>query len=308
MGAPPFLMVFSALVGTGYQLFMLVFCVIFLSIAGSLYITRGATSTAVIVCYSFTAFFAGYGSASHYKRYGGENWQRTLFLTAVLFPFFAFGLVFFLNFIAILYSSSAAIPFGSMLAVLAIWAFIAVPLTVAGSLIGRNLHAKGDFPCRVTHLRRPIPEGKWYTQPWVIGLFGGILPFGSIFIEMYFVFTSFWNYKFYYVYGFMFLVYCILVIVTVCVTIVSTYFMLNAEDYRWHWTSFFSGASTAIYVYLYAIYYFFYKTHMFGFFQTTFYFGYMFLFSTGLFILCGTVGFFGSSLFVHQIYQNIKSD
>ncbi len=29
----------------------------------------------------------------------------------------------------------------------------------------------------------------------------GVLPFGSIFIEMYFVFTSFWNYKFYYVYG-----------------------------------------------------------------------------------------------------------
>jgi hypothetical protein len=24
---------------------------------------------------------------------------------------------------------------------------------------------------------------------------GGLLPFGSIFIEMYFVFTSFWNYK-----------------------------------------------------------------------------------------------------------------
>ena len=24
---------------------------------------------------------------------------------------------------------------------------------------------------------------------------GGLLPFGSIFIEMYFIFTSFWNYK-----------------------------------------------------------------------------------------------------------------
>ena len=51
-------------------------------------------------------------------------------------------------------------------------------------------------------------------------MLGGILPFGSIFIEMYFVFTSFWNYKFYYVYGFMFLVFLILTIVTVCVTIV----------------------------------------------------------------------------------------
>lgn len=62
---------------------------------------------------------------------------------------------------------------------------------------------------------------------------GGILPFGSIFIEMYFMFTAFWHYKYYYVYGFALLVYIILNIVTICVTIVSTYFLLNSEDYRW---------------------------------------------------------------------------
>ena len=50
----------------------------------------------------------------------------------------------------------------------------------------------------------------------------------------YFIFTSFWQYKIYYVFGFMLLVYFILVIVTVCVTIVSSYFLLNAEDYRWY--------------------------------------------------------------------------
>ena len=66
-------------------------------------------------------------------------------------------------------------------------------------------------------------------EPWVIILFGGVLPFGSIFIEMYFIFTSFWAYKIYYVYGFMLLVFVILSIVTVCVTIVCTYFLLNAE-------------------------------------------------------------------------------
>ena len=59
-----------------------------------------------------------------------------------------------------------------------------------------------------------------------------------IFIEMYFIFTSFWNYKFYYVYGFMFLVFLILLVVTICVTIVTTYVLLNAEDYRWHWNAF----------------------------------------------------------------------
>lgn len=68
---------------------------------------------------------------------------------------------------------------------------------------------------------------------WVITLMGGVLPFGSIFIEMYFIFTSFWAYKIYYVYGFMLLVIIILAIVTVCVTVVCTYFLLNAEVRGW---------------------------------------------------------------------------
>ena len=97
-----------------------------------------------------------------------------------------------------------------------------------------------------------------FMEPLVIIILGGVLPFGSIFIEMwatqldysvtvyhyldslflfylgrYFIFTSFWAYKIYYVFGFMFLVFLILAIVTVCVTIVCTYFLLNAEDYRW---------------------------------------------------------------------------
>ncbi len=50
----------------------------------------------------------------------------------------------------------------------------------------------------------------------------------------------------YYVYGFMLLVFLILAIVTVCVTIVGTYFLLNAENYHWQWTSFCAAASTAL--------------------------------------------------------------
>ncbi len=44
----------------------------------------------------------------------------------------------------------------------------------------------------------------------------------------------------------MLLVFVILVIVTVCVTIVGTYFLLNAENYRWQWTAFSSAGSTSL--------------------------------------------------------------
>ena len=106
----------------------------------------------------------------------------------------------------------------------------------------------------------------------------------------------------------MMLVYLILVIVTVCTTIVAIYFLLNAENYQWQWISFTASGSTACYIFLYSVYYFFWKTKMNGFLQISFYFGYMALFCIAFFIMCGTLGHAGTAIFVKRIYQNIKSD
>ncbi|MCD9638811.1 Transmembrane 9 super member 1 [Datura stramonium] len=283
------LVLLSALVGTGAQLALLVLLVILLAIVGMLYVGRGAIVTTFIVCYALTSFISGYVSGAMYSRNGGKSWIKSMILTASLFPFLCFGIGFVLNTIAIFYGSLAAIPFGTMVVVFVIWAFISFPLALLGTVVGRNWSGAPNNPCRVKTIPRPIPVKKWYLTPSVISLMGGLLPFGSIFIEMYFVFTSFWNYKVYYVYGFMLLVFLILIVVTVCVTIVGTYFLLNAENYHWQWTSFFSAASTAVYVYLYSVYYYYVKTKMSGFFQTSFYFGYTLMFCLGLGILCGTM-------------------
>lgn len=305
---PRNLVILSAVVGTGAQLAMLILLVILLAIIGMLYVGRGAIVTTFIVCYALTSFISGYVSGGLYSRSGGKKWIKSMILTASLFPFMCFSIGFVLNTIAIFYGSLAAIPFGTMVVVFVIWAFISFPLALLGTVVGRNWSGAPNNPCRVKTIPRPIPEKKWYLTPSVVSLMGGLLPFGSIFIEMYFVFTSFWNYKVYYVYGFMLLVFVILLIVTVCVTIVGTYFLLNAENYHWQWTSFFSAASTALYVYLYSIYYYHMKTKMSGFFQTSFYFGYTAMFCLGLGILCGAVGYLGSTLFVRRIYRNIKCD
>lgn len=216
-------------------------------------------STAMFV-YAATSPINGYFGGSLYARQGGRVWIRQMLLSAFLVPVFVCGTVFLINFIAIYYHASRAIPFGTMVAVACICLFVILPLTLIGTVVGRNMDGQPDFPCRVNAVPRPIPEKKWFMEPAVIVLLGGILPFGSIFIEMYFIFTSFWAYKIYYVYGFMLLVFVILMTVTVCVTIVCTYFLLNAEDYRWQWTSFLSAFSTSGYVYLYSMYYFFFKT------------------------------------------------
>uniref|UniRef100_A0A8C9EXR8 Transmembrane 9 superfamily member n=1 Tax=Pavo cristatus TaxID=9049 RepID=A0A8C9EXR8_PAVCR len=269
-------LIFSSLIGSGCQIFAVSLIVIVVAMIEDLYTERGSMLSTAIFVYAATSPVNGYFGGSLYARQGGRRWIKQMFIGAFLIPAMVCGTAFFINFIAIYYHASRAIPFGTMVTAFTIIIYFLISFR--------------------------------FMEPAVIVCLGGILPFGSIFIEMYFIFTSFWAYKIYYVYGFMMLVLVILCIVTVCVTIVCTYFLLNAEDYRWQWTSFLSAASTAIYVYMYSFYYYFFKTKMYGLFQTSFYFGYMAVFSTALGIMCGAIGYMGTSAFVRKIYTNVKID
>eukprot|EP01126_Amoeba_proteus_P001950 TRINITY_DN10607_c0_g1_i13.p1 TRINITY_DN10607_c0_g1~~TRINITY_DN10607_c0_g1_i13.p1 ORF type:complete len:229 (-),score=33.35 TRINITY_DN10607_c0_g1_i13:349-1035(-) len=228
-----------------------------------------------------------------------------MFLTGSIFPIIIFVGAFLLNFIALYYDSLAHIPFGTMMVMLLLWVFVVMPLTLCGVLVGRSV---SDESTLVTPIPKVIPSKQTYQSLWFHLVFGGLFPFGSIFIEMYFVFTAFWQLKYYYVFGFLLLVYIILIIVTACSSVISTYFLLNSEDYRWQWVSFATGASTSAYVYLYAVYYFMNKTRMTGFLQTSFYFGYMGMFCYGFALLTGAIGFLGSQVFVKQIFTYIHVD
>jgi len=297
-----------ALVGVGHQLLLMIFGVLFCALAGTLYIGRGAVMNLGVFFYAITAFASGYKSGSMYAQSRGQHWKMVMMLTALVFPMFLVSVSFGLNVIAHMYQAILSVHYTSLAAVVAIWFVTALPLTVVGTMLGRNWNGTPNLPCRISGIPGYLPKKKWFLEWKVMIPAGGILPFGSIFIEMYFVFSSFWNYKFYYVYGFMFLVMSMLIVVCACVAIVATYFLLNAEDYNWQWNSFLSVASTSFYVLMYAVYFYLTKTKMHGFFQISFYCGYVLVFCSTIFIVCGTVGFLGADAFVRRIYRDIKSD
>jgi transmembrane 9 superfamily member 3 len=279
--APPFLLLFTALIGTGAQLLVLSAFLMLIAIISSLYMKPGGVVSVGLTVYAFSSLANGYASGAFYHQFFyprvSKDWIRAMVMSSALLPTVIFVTVFFINALAVTYGTTYAIPFVTIVQVILVWFFVSCPLAVLGTILGRHGAAKRGFPCRVNKFPREVPEARWYLRPPVMIALTGILPFGSIFIEMYFIFASFWNYKFYYVYGFMLLVFLILCVVTLCVTIVCTYFLLNAENYRWHWTSFAAAGSTALYVFLYAIYFYFFKTNMTGFLQTCFYFGYMYV-------------------------------
>eukprot|EP00955_Chlamydomonas_euryale_P108863 365885-Chlamydomonas_euryale.AAC.14 len=56
-------------------------------------------------------------------------------------------------------------------------------------------------PELAAQIPRQVPEQPWYLHPAVVCAIGGILPFGAIFIELFFILTSFWMQQFYYLFG-----------------------------------------------------------------------------------------------------------
>ncbi|KAG0229137.1 hypothetical protein B0O80DRAFT_391213 [Mortierella sp. GBAus27b] len=306
--APPYPMLLSIIVGNGSQMFLMASVTILFAALGFLSPSnRGSLATVMIVFYMFFGIVAGFVSARLYKMFGGEAWKRNVVGTAFLFPSIIFGGFVALNFFLIGAKSSGAVPFGTMVGLVALWFLVSTPLSVVGSYLGFQ-RSKIETPVRANQIPRQIPDQVFYLRPIPAMMIGGILPFGAIFIELYFILNSIWFHKIYYVFGFLFLVFGILILTCAEVTILMCYFHLCAEDYHWWWRAFFTSGASAIYIFLYSIMYYFTTLQIESFTSIVLYFGWTAIMSLMFLVLSGAIGFFSTFLFVRKIYGSIKID
>jgi transmembrane 9 superfamily protein 2/4 len=139
-----------------------------------------------------------------------------------------------LNFFLIGAGSSAAVPFTTILALIFMFFLVSVPLCFVGAYLGFK-KPRIEAPVRTNQIPRQIPEQPFYLRTWTAILMGGILPFGAIFIELYFIMNSIWGQQIYYVFGFLFFVGLILLITCAEVTILMCYFQLCAEVFTFYY-------------------------------------------------------------------------
>ncbi|KAJ4958526.1 hypothetical protein NE237_025637 [Protea cynaroides] len=295
-------------VGTGFQFFGMLLVTMIFALLGFLSPSnRGGLMTAMLLLWVFMGLFAGYFSACLYKMFKGTEWKKIALRTAFMFPGVVFVIFFVLNALIWGQKSSGALPFGTMFALVFLWFGISVPLVFVGSYIGFKKPAIED-PVKTNKIPRQIPEQAWYMNPVFSILIGGILPFGAVFIELFFILTSIWLHQFYYIFGFLFIVFVILVVTCAEITIVLCYFQLCSEDYLWWWRSYLTSGSSALYLFLYATFYFFTKLEITKLVSGVLYFGYMLIFSYAFFVLTGTIGFCACFWFTRLIYSSVKID
>lgn len=92
--------------------------------------------TCALVLYVCLGTPAGYVSARVYKSFGGNKWKSNVLLTSMLTPGIVFCLFFIMNLVLWGEGSSAAVPFSTLVALLALWWGVSVPLTFVGAYFG----------------------------------------------------------------------------------------------------------------------------------------------------------------------------
>lgn len=147
MRTPKNPLMLSVFLGNGAQLFFMTGITLIFALFGFLSPSiRGSLSSAMFILYTILGFVGGYVSARVYKTFGGDAWKLNILLTPVLVPGFVFGTFFLLNLFVWFKGSSGAVPFTTMLVVLAIWFVISVPLSFAGSWAGFRRAVSDFFP------------------------------------------------------------------------------------------------------------------------------------------------------------------
>lgn len=304
VNAPMLLAVFS---GTGAQLLSMLFPTIFFAALGFMNPSRrGRLIVAQLLLFVLAGGVAGYVSARLYKTFKGKSWYMNTILTALLFPGIVFGVFFVIDIVAASQGSSDAVPFWTIALLLFLWLGFATPLVFVGAYVGYTRDAI-DFPVGTSGIPRQIPDQPFFMWFPCTVVICGIVPYGSCVLELHQILAAVWQDQYYYVFAFLLVVFCILLITSAEITVLFCYFQLCSEDHHWWWRSFANGGGSALWVILYGVSYFrSLETNSFA--AYVLYFGYMAVGCIGLFLTTGFVGLYTSLWFNKTIFASIKID
>ncbi|KAK4404243.1 Transmembrane 9 superfamily member 11 [Sesamum angolense] len=264
------------MVGDGVQILgMAVVTILFAALGFMSPASRGTLITGMLFFYMILGIAAGYVAVRLWRTIlGGANkgWFSVAWRVACFFPGISFLILTTLNFLLWGSMSTGAIPFSLFVVLILLWFCISVPLTLVGGFFGaRAPHI--EYPVRTNQIPREIPAQKYPS--WLLVLGAGTLPFGTLFIELFFIMSSIWM----------------------------------GRDWRWWWKSFFASGSVAIYIFLYSVNYLIFDLKsLSGPVSATLYLGYSLFMVLAIMLATGTVGFLSSFWFVHYLFSSVKLD
>lgn len=268
---------------------------------------KGQILTSIILLYVLCGSIAGFVSSRIYKFCEASNWKMNSIATATALPALFVSMFTLLNIFLSIVGAATAVSFLTILVLFLLWVTISAPMVFMGAYVGLKT-ATIEVPTKTKQIARVVPEAPMHMSNTVTMLMGGVLPFGSVCIELAFIMSALWLHQIYYVMGFLLAVLLILAATCAQVSIVLCYLQLCAEDHRWWWKSFMNCAMAGFYLFLYSLWFLTSRLDLVGVLPVVVYLTYMFMISICFGLFCGSVGFLSSFWFTRTIYGQVKVD
>lgn len=298
----------SVVFGTGMQIGTAITVTLFCSILGLLSpMNKGQTLSTIILLYVLSGSVAGYCTSRLYKFFDAKSWKQVTLLTAAAFPGLLVAMFLCLDIFLTFAGAATAVSVWTILALFLLWVCVSTPLVFVGSYFGFRAD-KIEAPTKTNQIARFIPDSPWYAQAPFTFLLGGILPFGSVSIELLFIMGALWLHQIYYALGFLLSVVVILAATCAEVSICLNYLQISAENHLWWWRSFLNCASAGFYLFLYSLWFLATKLSLSGFLPCLVYLTYMSMISIVFAVFCGSVGLLAAFVCNLKIYGALKVD
>ncbi|CAD8107022.1 unnamed protein product [Paramecium sonneborni] len=303
---PSGILFLSILIGTGIQFTMMTISIFFFSSIGSLYsIHTTNLITNFIVVYVFTGILNGYYSSKFYKYFKGEYLLLCTLGSNLAFPILII-FIFRIQYIALMFEgSSSGLDFKSGITLIALYLGIQTPLNLIGSFIGFKSESS-KTTCKFGLIPQQIIQQPFYLHYFFICLIGGLICFISVGLEISQTMQLIWKNSYYEFFVSQFFTAILLIIISAEVSIITVYLLIQNQNHRWQWKAFFVPFTSGVYLFIYSIQYYLDSLQFTRFSTILYYFSTMYMASLCLGLICGTVGFLASHIFVQKIYSMIK--
>lgn len=328
--APRSLALFAATVGTGWQVLGAAAALLLLPCVGlGSYFAPGSLAAAAVLVHAVFALLGGFKAAQVLGAYGGARWIRTMLLQGTLLPAAVLALWALLAAVAAAHGSVLAPRAGTWARVVLLGALVALPLTLAGTLLQRRTAPppprdipssaassassstqqgqQGQGQQQTSAFPSQIPPKPWYASRTVVALAAGLPAFGTAAVELHYVCAAYASYWWYYTYGCAAAVLACTLAAAAGAAVLATFALLSREDYRWPWTAFFGGASTGLYALLLMLR-FYARSQMAGAVERTAFFAFALVVAATLALACGTAAYTAAAFFVRRLYRSSKTD
>mmetsp|Transcript_15769 Transcript_15769/g.34127 ORF Transcript_15769/g.34127 Transcript_15769/m.34127 type:complete len:646 (-) Transcript_15769:1449-3386(-) len=242
--------VLCVLVGSGTQLVVVTGATIIFALLGLVSpASRGSLLSITLFFWTLSSFICGLSSSKLYMSVGGVN-KRTVSIWSALFLSGVIAVQFlFLNLVLRFLRSSSAVPVFSLILLIFVWFGVSVPLNLAGSYVGLS-RASTEMPCKTHTVPREIPDANKLVDLGYALLPGSAL-FAVVLVQLTFILNSLWSGSFFYMFGFLFIVFVLLAFSSMSIGMIVTYFRLVQLNYHWWWMAFLSSASSGLYLLMY---------------------------------------------------------